>query len=69
MNPIPIPQRQPLVHGRSNGRGRTCWICGKAGGTGFTAALRLLGYEVPRGTIAYAHGNCLAKAKLRREAP
>lgn len=65
MNPIPIPQRPPVT----GTRGRTCWVCGKAGGTGFTAALRALGYDVPPHVIAYAHNDCLAKAKLRKERP
>lgn len=42
--------------------GRCCWVCGKPGGAGFTTALRHAGYDVPAGTMAYAHPNCMSKA-------
>jgi hypothetical protein len=46
--------------------GRCCWVCGKPGGEGSTLALRLVGYDVPKhGVIAYAHGNCLARARRK----
>jgi hypothetical protein len=53
--------------------GRCCWICGKVGGMGATLILRGLGYEVqqlPGGRgleIAYAHPDCLARAKKRAD--
>jgi hypothetical protein len=46
--------------------GRCCWVCGKVGGSGFTWALRAAGYDVPKGTMAYAHNNCMQKALKRR---
>ncbi len=42
---------------------RVCAICGKPNGNGFTTALRHMGYDVPQGTMAYAHNRCLAKAQ------
>jgi len=38
-------------------------VCGKRGGLGFTAALRIAGYYVPHGEMAYAHPPCMAKAQ------
>lgn len=48
--------------------GRTCWVCGKIGGAGFTTALRRAGYDVPPGAMAYAHPACMARAagKVRK---
>lgn len=45
--------------------GRCCWICGRVGGGGFTTALRLLGYDVKRGEIAYAHNRCVSREQRK----
>jgi hypothetical protein len=45
--------------------GRHCWVCGRIGGAGFTQALRLAGYDVPDGAIAYAHPDCMQRAQRR----
>lgn len=42
--------------------GRCCWVCGKPGGSGFTSALRIAGYDIPRGQIGYAHSPCMSRA-------
>lgn len=52
-----VPRAQPKL-----ATGRCCWVCGKPGGGGFTTALRHAGYDVPRGTMAYAHYGCMARA-------
>ena len=46
--------------------GRCCWVCGKLGGAGYTVALRLLGYDVPQGVMAYAHPECIAREQRKR---
>jgi hypothetical protein len=46
-------------------KGRKCALCGKPGGTGFTTALRLLGYNYAKGEIGYAHSNCLVRARRK----
>lgn len=43
---------------------RVCAICGKPNGSGFTTALRALGYDVPPGTMAYAHNTCLHRVQM-----
>lgn len=50
---------------QANPAARCCWVCGKLGGAGFTTALRLAGYDVPQGTMAYAHPGCAALAQRR----
>jgi hypothetical protein len=45
--------------------GRHCWVCGRIGGAGFTTALRHAGYDVPPGSMAYAHEPCMRRAALR----
>jgi hypothetical protein len=45
--------------------GRHCWVCGKVGGAGFTYALLIAGYDVPKGQIGYAHHNCMARANRK----
>lgn len=42
--------------------GRCCWVCGRVGGNGFTTALRLAGYRVAKGQMAYAHAACMRRA-------
>lgn len=46
--------------------GRCCWICGRPGGGGFTAALSLLGYDVA-GKVAHAHPGCVAREMKRKK--
>jgi hypothetical protein len=56
--------------------GRTCWICGRAGGVGATDAIAAAGYRISLITlsngvvqreIAYGHANCIHKARKRRQ--
>lgn len=46
--------------------GRRCMICNRIGGTGFTTALQLLGYNVPKGEIRYAHGDYISKLQKQQ---
>lgn len=52
-------------HAKSNPAVRCCWVCGKVGGSGFTTALRLAGYDVQKNEIGYAHSPCMARALKR----
>lgn len=42
---------------------RCCWICGRLGGAGFTAALKEMGYAMTPGEMAYAHPTCIARKR------
>ena len=46
--------------------GRRCAICKKPGGSGFTFALRLLGYDVPKSEMGYAHSRCIQQVKAKK---
>lgn len=50
---------------KANPQARCCWVCGKLGGAGYTTVLRMAGYDVPQGTMAYAHNGCAALAMRR----
>ena len=45
---------------------RHCVVCGRIGGSAFTQSLRLAGYDIPRGTIGYAHASCVRRAALAK---
>lgn len=47
---------------------RCCWVCGKLGGSGFTTALRLAGYEMEPGHLGYAHNKCMVRASAEAAA-
>ena len=47
---------------RSDMPGRHCAICGKPGGTGMAAALRVLGYDR---TATHAHGPCVSAVQRK----
>lgn len=47
--------------------GRRCAICRRIGGAGSTTILRLLGIEIPRGEIGYAHSSCVANERRKQE--
>lgn len=56
-------------HKKEREDARCCWVCGKLGGDGYTNFLRWSGYNVPAGTMAYAHTKCafsIMDRKLRR---
>ena len=56
-------------HPKAVEEGRCCWICGELGGDGFTAALRSLGFDVPKqGVVAHAHGRCVALEQQKARA-
>ena len=54
-------QRHPNVSRNAE----ACWICGKPASVAFTATLRVAGYKVPQGTIAYAHAVCMRSTQKR----
>jgi hypothetical protein len=49
---------------RDNKPGRHCAVCGRYGGMGAAFVLKLYGYAIPPGAMAYAHPNCLRRAQL-----
>lgn len=55
--------RHALLPGKA---GRRCHICKRIGGSGSTAILRLLGYDIPKGQIGYAHSDCVARERRRQ---
>jgi hypothetical protein len=58
-NPPPITR---FRHAKDVPEARCCWVCGKVGGSGFTHALRLFGYDTS-GQIGYAHNRCIDRLK------
>jgi hypothetical protein len=48
--------------------GRCCWVCGRVGGQGFTAALIMAGYRREHDReMGYAHNKCMAQALKDRK--
>ena len=64
MKPLPKPMKrtQPKTM-----VGRKCAICGRPGGSGLTTALRLAGVHVETDQIGYAHADCLAAYRARKQ--
>lgn len=59
-----LPKLRPLATKR-NPNARCCGVCGREGGGGMTTALRFAGYEVPAGTIGYAHSDCIMRERKK----
>lgn len=55
------PQRA-LLHAH-----HSCAICGRPGGEAARSALRNMGFAIPTGEPAYAHGKCLGIERAKRD--